>query len=65
MESHFVGLQVEDHLASLGPDANFAGGTNFTGADFMMIFPLEAASARQPELLGPKTRAWVDKIQAL
>lgn len=57
--------KVENHLASLPPDANFAGGTNFTSADFMMIFPLEGISARDPELLGPRTIAWVDKIHSL
>jgi hypothetical protein len=31
-------------------------------ADFMMSFPLDAAAARAPSLIGPKTKAWVERV---
>ena len=31
-------------------------------ADFMMSFGLDAAAARAPGLLGPKAKAWVERV---
>jgi hypothetical protein len=31
-------------------------------ADYMMSFGLEAAAVRTPNLLGPKTKAWVERV---
>ena len=31
-------------------------------ADYMMSFGLEAAAAREPNLVGPKTKAWVERV---
>ena len=31
-------------------------------ADYMMSFGLEAAAARVPDLLGPETKAWVERV---
>ncbi|KAI0254585.1 thioredoxin-like protein [Lactifluus subvellereus] len=40
----------------------FAGGPNPTMADYMMSFGLEAAAVRAPDLIGQKTKAWVERI---
>lgn len=47
----------------LGKSEWFAG-PELTGADIQMSFPLEGAAARAPELLGPRSRAFLDKIHA-
>ena len=31
-------------------------------ADYMMSFGLEAAASRVPNLLGPETKAWVERV---
>jgi hypothetical protein len=31
-------------------------------ADYMMSFGLEAAAVRVPNLLGPETKAWVERV---
>jgi glutathione S-transferase len=54
-------LQVEDALEK-SPTGWFAGGPNPTMADYMMSFGLEAADFRAPDLLGPKTKAWVERV---
>ncbi|KAI0260734.1 thioredoxin-like protein [Gloeopeniophorella convolvens] len=40
----------------------FAGGPNPTMADYMMTYGLEAVSVRLPHLLGPQTKAWVERV---
>jgi glutathione S-transferase len=52
---------VEDELDK-SPTGWFAGGPNPTMADYMMSFGLEAAAVRTPNLLGPKTKAWVERV---
>jgi len=52
---------VEDEL-NKSPTGWFAGGPNPTMADYMMSFGLEAAADRLPDLLGPKTKAWVERV---
>ena len=54
-------MKVEDEL-NKSPTGWFAGGSNPTVADYMMSFGLEAAAARVPNLVGPKTKAWVDRV---
>jgi glutathione S-transferase len=54
-------LKVEDELDK-SPTGWFAGGPNPTMADYMMSFGLEAAAVRTPNLLGPKTKAWVERV---
>jgi len=54
---------IENHLAGLPKGANFAGGTNYTSADFMMIFALEFSLQQRPTVVGPVTKAWVEKVQ--
>lgn len=54
-------LKIEDALDK-SPTGWFAGGPNPTMADYMMSFGLEAAAARMPNMLGPKTKAWVERI---
>lgn len=54
-------MKVEDELDK-SPTGWFAGGPNPTMADYMMSFGLEAAAARVPNLLGPKTKAWVERV---
>lgn len=41
----------------------FAGGTEPTGADFMMSFPLELWYKEDPLLLGPRTQEFVKSLQ--
>jgi len=54
-------LQVEDALDK-SPTGWFAGGPDPTMADYMMSFGLEAIAAHMPNLLGPKTKAWVERV---
>ncbi|KDN45856.1 hypothetical protein RSAG8_04689, partial [Rhizoctonia solani AG-8 WAC10335] len=56
---------IEDHLAK-NPGRFFAGGENFTSADFQMVFPLEAWMKRGSELapIGEHTRKFVETIHA-
>ncbi|KAF8318794.1 thioredoxin-like protein [Clavulina sp. PMI_390] len=56
---------IETHLQRFSDVSNFAGGTNYTSADFMMIFPLEVSIKRRPQFVGKKTQAWVRKVQSL
>lgn len=51
---------VEAHLAKSGNF--FAGGNEPTSADYMMLFPLEALTARSKEHIGPRVQEWVDRI---
>lgn len=41
-----------------------AGTTNLTSADFMMIFPLEAAAAGRSPFVGTATRQYVERMHA-
>ncbi|KAI9441382.1 thioredoxin-like protein [Lactarius indigo] len=52
---------VEDALDK-SPTGWFAGGPDPTMADYMMSFGLEAVAALIPNLLGPKTKAWVERV---
>ena len=40
----------------------FAGGSEPTAADFMMIFPLELWGRMFPESFGPMCREYIDRI---
>ena len=40
----------------------FFVGSHLTAADFMMLFPLEAATSRASEFLGPQTLQWLDRM---
>lgn len=40
----------------------FAGGSEPTAADFMMIFPLELWAKMFPESFGPRCREYIDRI---
>lgn len=40
----------------------FAGGSEPTAADFMMIFPLEIWGKMFPESFGPNCREYIDRI---
>ncbi|KAI0372103.1 thioredoxin-like protein [Pilatotrama ljubarskyi] len=53
---------IEKHLSKV--DQFFAGGNEPTSADYMMIFCLEAWSNRGGEVLGPKTKAYMERIHA-
>jgi glutathione S-transferase len=39
-------------------------GSEISGADIQMSFPIEAASKRAGHLIGEKTQAWLDKIHS-
>ncbi|KAN0125896.1 Thioredoxin-like fold [Russula decolorans] len=40
----------------------FAGGPNPTMADYMMAFGLDTVTERTPDLVGPKIKAWVERV---
>ncbi|KAI9465859.1 thioredoxin-like protein [Lactarius psammicola] len=52
---------VEDELDK-SPTGWFAGGLDPTMADYMMSFGLDAIAVHMPNLLGPKTKAWVERV---
>lgn len=45
------------------PTGWLAGGPDPTMADYMMSFGLENLADRAPDLVGPKTKAWVELVQ--
>ncbi|KAL4258562.1 GST N-terminal domain-containing protein [Pleurotus pulmonarius] len=53
---------IESHLAKSGN--YFASDTEPTSADYLMVFPLEALAASAPEILGPKSKEYVQRIHA-
>ena len=53
--------QIEETLEE-SPIGWFAGGPNPTMADYMMLFGLETAVGRCPDLVGPKTKSWIDLV---
>ncbi|KAI0264727.1 thioredoxin-like protein [Gloeopeniophorella convolvens] len=53
---------IEDTLAKSGDW--FAGGLEPTAADFMMTYGLEFMHKLAPDALGPKTKAWMDRVHA-
>jgi len=52
---------VEDTLEK-SPTGWFAGGPDPTMADYMMSFGLEKIAESAPDLIGPKTKAWVERV---
>jgi len=53
---------IEDTLEK-SPTGWFAGGTDPTMADYMMSFGLEKIAESAPDLIGPKTKGWVERVQ--
>ena len=67
-QSGFIEPQVKSHFdyleAELGKTTWFAG-NEFTAADIMMSFPIEAAADRAKATTGrPNLKAWLDRIHA-
>ncbi len=66
-QTGFVDPQLKTHIdywdAELARSAWFAG-PDFTAADIMMSFPLEAGAARAGAGSRPKVRAFLDRIHA-
>jgi len=66
-QSGFVDPQLKSHIdyweAELGRNAWFAG-PDFTAADIMMSFPLEAGAARAGAASRPRVKAFLDRIHA-
>ncbi len=66
-QSGFVDPQLKTHIdywdAELGKSAWFAG-PDFTAADIMMSFPLEAGAARAGAGSRPRVKAFLDRIHA-
>ena len=54
--------QIEAHLEKCGDW--IAGGNEPTAADYMMVFSIEAWGNTDKTLLGPKTRAYVNRAHA-
>ena len=63
----FIDPQLKLHFdyieSELNRNAWFAG-AEFSAADIQMSFPLEAAGARGGDAVGPKTRAFLERIHA-
>lgn len=63
----FIAPQLQTHLQyidrELGAYQWFAS-DRFTAADIQMSFPLQAAVARAPDLVGPNIRRFVERIHA-
>lgn len=51
---------IESHLEK----HEWFAGSEISGADIQMSFPLEAASMRADKFIGPKTKAWLKMVQA-
>ena len=66
-QTGFVDPQLKSHVdywdAELGKSAWFAG-PDFTAADIMMSFPLEAGAARAGAASRPTVKAFLDRIHA-
>ncbi len=66
-QSGFIDPQLKSHIdywdAELSKTAWFAG-PDFTAADIMMSFPLEAGASRAGAGSRPKVRAFLDRIHA-
>jgi len=66
-QSGFVDPQLKSHIdywdAELAKTAWFAG-SDFTAADIMMSFPLEAGAARAGAASRPRVKAFLDRIHA-
>ncbi|KAI9356783.1 glutathione S-transferase domain-containing protein [Zopfochytrium polystomum] len=58
LKKHFT--YIESHLEK----NDFFAGKEFSGADVMMVFGVEAGERRAAEWVGPKTREWLKKIHA-
>jgi glutathione S-transferase len=58
---------IEEQLATVPDGGEFFCGKEMTGADIMMLFPLQAAKGRAgvSQSSHPKICAWVDRMQAL
>lgn len=54
---------IETHLAK-NPEAFFAGGSEPSSADFLMLFPMEALFSRSSNEVGPTIRKYVDRVHA-
>jgi glutathione S-transferase len=65
--TEFIEPQLKLHLdyieSELGKSEWFAGSA-FSAADIQMSFPLEAAAARGADAVGPRTRAFLERIHA-
>ncbi|KAI0260735.1 thioredoxin-like protein [Gloeopeniophorella convolvens] len=55
-------LKYVEEALEKSPTGWFAGGPNPTMADYMMSFGLDAFNSVMPQLLGPKTKAWVELV---
>lgn len=68
VNGEFIDPQLKLHFdyieGELGRTEWFAG-SRFSAADIQMSFPLEAAAARGGDAVGPKTRAFVERIHAM
>jgi glutathione S-transferase len=67
VNSAFIDPQLKLHFdyieSELGRSAWFAG-DEISAADIQMSFPLEAAGARGGGVMGPRTRAFLERVQA-
>ena len=67
VSKEFIDPQIKLHLGyienALTTSAWFAG-EEFTAADIQMSFPMEGASMRAGDVMGPKSHAFLDRIHA-
>ncbi|TPX65939.1 hypothetical protein SpCBS45565_g04817 [Spizellomyces sp. 'palustris'] len=54
--------RIFNYIEKVLTEHEWFAGNEFTAADIQMSFPLEAASNRAPQFLGPKTKAFLTKI---
>jgi glutathione S-transferase len=65
VSNEFIDPQIKLHFDYIESELNahpWFAGEEFSAADIQMSFPIEAASTRIAEAIGPKTRAFLDRI---
>jgi glutathione S-transferase len=66
VKAAFINPNLKSNFAYIESElekSEWFAGSEFTAADVQMSFPLEAAAIRS-DILGPKSRAWLNKIHA-
>lgn len=67
VNGEFIDPQLKLHFGYIEGELNrsaWFAGDEFSAADIQMSFPLEAAGARGGDAVGPKTRAFLERIHA-
>lgn len=51
---------IEEHLSK----NEWFAGSQISGADIQMVFPIDATAGRMSSLIGEHTRAWLEKVRS-